>query len=388
VVVFRDRGTGRGDASFLVGDESISAIGELAREAAERAAVGGGPGWSLPQPAAPARVATADDWLASHLPAGADAIAGQLSSHLPDGYRLASAYLEVCRDNIAVATSNGFSSDYLGTRVHTSANIADPDGRPGEIERVVRYARRIEDLELSKELPAAAAHLADRRAAVPTPPGTYNVALSGAAITCESAIPGQAEHFGWFAPFVAQASGSSARQGLSRYQPGQPVFGAAPTGGDPISLSSDGTLGFGLRSAPFGPHGEPIRKFDLVRKGVAAGLALDLREAGLRKTTANGGVRNLVVASGSTRSADLVELASLEVEELRWLEVDPSDGKVVAEIGLGYTRNGTERTPVVGGVITGNVFAMLARARLSANRTLRGWYKGPSLIWMPDVTVQ
>ena len=389
VIVFRDLASGRGSASFQLTDELDDAVADLAEAAADRAASGTGPAWSLPPAAAPAQVAVADRDLARDLAGGVDAVVEQIASGLAKGYRIATARIAAERIETAVVTRGGFASTFISTLITARAAIAAGDSGPGEIERVSLRARRSADLGIAKALADATARLADRRTSGPLAAGTYDLLLLEDAITAEAGDgPDRADHFGWFSPFVAQASGSAARQGLSRYQPGQSVFGDIEPTGDPLTISSDGTLAFGIRSAPFGPHGEPIRRFDLVRDGLAAGLSLDLREAGMRKRTANGGVRNLVVGAGRDPASTLAESATLEVTELRWLDADPSSGKLAAEIGLGFSRTDSERKPITGGILTGDAFDLFARARLSSDTMFRGWYKGPRGILFPGVQIQ
>ncbi|HUS64593.1 MAG TPA: metallopeptidase TldD-related protein, partial [Kofleriaceae bacterium] len=194
---------------------------------------------------------------------------------------------------------------------------------------------------------------------------------------------------GWFAPFIAGADARRVRLGVSRYRPGQPVFGEGA--GAHISLSSDGTIPFAPRSAPFGELGEPVRRYELIRAGVATGLSLDLREAALAGATPNGGIRNLRLAPGKTSAAELATPAErplLTVHELSWLDVDDQSGDLAAGISLA-TRHlpGAAPEPVAGGILLGNLFALWSRARLSAETSAASWYHGPS-VRLPSVLVQ
>jgi len=221
---------------------------------------------------------------------------------------------------------------------------------------------------------AAARRLGDLARAAPLAPGRYALALTGPALT----EPPGAE-FGWFAPIVAHADGATARRGLTRYLPGQSIFPDGATSGDPITIASDGALDFGTASEPFGELGEPVRRFELVDRGVAAGLALDLREAGLRDVAPNGGVRNLVVAPGTLAERDELAPGSaplLQLVALRALDTDLGSGAFAAAVELAYL----DGAPVTGGLVRGNVYDLLAGARLSAATEFHGWYRGPRAI--------
>jgi predicted Zn-dependent protease len=220
--------------------------------------------------------------------------------------------------------------------------------------------------------------------------GRYDLALWPAAL-----VGPAMEGWGWFAPLVAHAAAGWVRLGLSRYRPGQPVFGP-DRGGDRFTLASDGTVPFGERSAPFGELGEPVRRFELVEDGVAAELALDAREAALAGASPNGGVRNLALGRGASHAAALLEPGArplIEVSSLAWLEVDPRSGDVAGAI-----ENGTRRdrgaagaaggaVAVAGGVLAGNLFELLGRARLASETMTERWYRGPALVRIDDVAI-
>jgi predicted Zn-dependent protease len=276
--------------------------------------------------------------------------------------------------------------------------------------------RRVADLDLGGALARAARHLSDRRRAEPTPPGRYDLVLSDSALTPEAVTemsrglhawyeseqhyPGHrsartvrdAAEYGWFGPLVAQADARVVREGLARYLPGQSIYRGRPdASADLLTVASDGALPFGLLSQPVGAQGEPVRRFTLVERGVAAGLALDLREAALLGVMANGGVRNLHVAPGSTPADALHQPGALPVLHavaLDWLEIDTRSGDLVAALGLGYRQSGPgTTTPVTGGVIRGNVFELWAGARLAAEYVTAGWYRGPAAVRFGGVRI-
>jgi predicted Zn-dependent protease len=134
-----------------------------------------------------------------------------------------------------------------------------------------------------------------------------------------------------------------------------------------------------------------VRHFPLVSGGRAAGIGLDQREAGLRDTEPNGGVRNLVLAPGSLSDDELIAENGrplLEVVGLAWLDVDERAGEFAAGIDLAYLRRGRTRKAVRGGVIAGNVFVWLARARFGKGETSYGWYRGPNRMRVDSVQVR
>jgi predicted Zn-dependent protease len=430
LTLYRDVRRGRGSARLRVaGAMSRPDMARFVDQAARRAARSLEPAWSLPPPAAPARVDVADALLPRDLMGAALALQGQLDDLV--GARSAGDRMELmlrglrvdaARDRLTVRTSRGFVHVFDETMLSVTMVLAardagpvEPGVQPGvEITRV--RGRRVADLDLGGAIVRAARHLNDRRRAEPTPPGRYDLVLSDSALTPDAvtemsrglhawheperhaseqrsmgAAPGAAE-YGWFGPLVAQADARMVREGLARYLPGQSIYRDKPDpSADFLTLASDGALPFGLLSQPVGAQGEPVRRFTLVERGVAAGLALDLREAALRGVTANGGVRNLHVAPGSTPEDALHQpgaLPLLHAVALDWLEIDTRSGELVAALGLGYRQSGPgTATPVTGGVIRGNVFELWARARLAANEVRAGWYRGPGAVRFGDVRI-
>lgn len=438
VTVHRDIGRGRGSALLRLGGEDVAAPEALLAAAVDRAAASVGPAWSLPPPAAPARVVVADPALDHDLEHAADAVFREARAQERAAVRAGRAAgvtatvhrwrIGVERCHTAVRTSPGLASAYDSTLLTIDA-VLEVDGQVG---RLSGQARRRRDLDIAGLLARGLRRLRDRARAVALAPGRYDLVLAEQALVPALAEPapggwpeswpGSDEqgrdlaglpaaawlagpgsavpHFasialdhacagrlGWLGPLAAQAEGRLARLGLTRYQPGQPVCGSRPLTGDPVTLASDGTLPYGLLSRSFAELGAPTRRFVAVKAGTAAGLALDLREAALRGITANGGVRNLVLAPGTTAPAALRAVTDrpvVAIVDLAWLAVDARSGDLVAEIGLGYTDGGT---PITGGSVRGNVFDMLAAARLSAKVMHAGWYRGPEAIRFADIAI-
>lgn len=396
--VFRDLRRGRGGASFVV--DTDGDLNTLVRQALSRASRSIGPAWTLPPPEAPARVELADSAIRSNPESAAAATARELlaavgtkgvAARAAGGpLVLTAAHIECQIDDVRVRTSNGFANEYQATGIEVDAFLALRDGDNASAERIAVAGRHRSSLRLGAKLVAAAGRLRDRaRAKAPTA-GRYDLLLTGDAITATS--PGaSASRYGWFFPVVAQSSATLERQGLTRYRVGQSIY-RTPVRGDRISITSDGTIPFALESRPFGDLGEPIRTWPVIRDGKASGLALDLREAALRKERANGGLSNLVIASGPSSLASLAAPAKqrplLRVTDLAWLHSDPRTGWCSAELGLGYRADSSGETPTRGGALRADVFELLARARFSTERMSEGWYHGPRAIRIDDVEIR
>ena len=179
--------------------------------------------------------------------------------------------------------------------------------------------------------------------------------------------------------FASQADAILEREGLTRYHEGMPVAPGADTIAEPLAIVSDGSLDHGTRSVPVGDDGDAVRAFSIVDRGVASGLGLSPREAAFRKRDPNGGVRNLVVATGSMQRPDSGRV--VDVRRLRSLSIDPYTGDASFEIALGVDGG----KPFAGGTVRIDLVAALARALRGPDKLRRGPYLGPSSIRIDDV---
>lgn len=449
IALFRDLKAGRGSTRIhldsgqaLSDDRSWS---ELIADAARRARACLEPAWTLPDPAAPARVEVADaDLLRDPRAASADvhrelraALAANPES--PDvwadvwadtappekqsgvnsgpdsgigpGARLP-VYLREAQVRVQtvlsrIRTSQDFALDYWATRLDVDIALAVGDGPDAVVERIRRQTRRRADFNPVRAMATARRRAQARARARVIPAGRYDVILSEDArvptrVSLSSSQPAHRQRragadalaaYGWFAPLVAQADSHAGRRGLTRYQPGQGRIGVRPARGDRLTLVSDGTLPFGLHSRPVGDLGAPTRRFTLIERGVPRGLSLSLREAAVRRAAANGGASNLAIAAGSHNLDALVTPGArplVRVESLDWLHVDTSNGDFVAAIGVGFALSGAgfrRPVPITGGVMRGNVFELFADARLSTETDVAGWYYGPRWLRFGNIDI-
>jgi predicted Zn-dependent protease len=274
---------------------------------------------------------------------------------------------EVVREDLAVVSSQGLEVRWRATEARLRALVADG----GQRRQIEVSARRRADLDAARAVAAVARRLKAMAGADVTPAGTWSVVLGPDALLAGGDL-------GMLAAFAAQVDAGVERQGLTRYRSGQPVAEGAAAAADPLTLISDGTLAFGPRSAPIADDGEPVRRFTLVDRGTASGLALDHREAALRGESPNGGVRNLVVSAGSGGRDELLAAPVLELEEVAWIDLDARTGDLSAAIGLATVHDARGSRAVSGGVMRIDAIAALALARRSAAVVRRGAYVGPA----------
>jgi predicted Zn-dependent protease len=362
LTVHEDTPNGRGSAHVTldVGEASVETIVDQAIRLA-RATVG--PAWRSTPPAAPARVALIDDELARRDPIdAADALLH--AAHRPEGATVVAA-ATFLRERVTAVAHAGFRTTWSAARLRVDALVTAGE----HALRVSRTARRARELDLDNALASAARDAAQLASAAGPTRGLCTLMLG------EEAMLGGG--LGVWQAFAFQADAIVERQGLTRYREKAPIVPGADQLPEPLTIASDGALDFGVRSAPLGDEGDAVRRFPLVDRGIAVGLGLSPREAALRRRDPNGGVRNLVVSSGSATEATARDRL-VEIRRLRDLSIDRYTGDARLEIALAIDRG----KPITGGTVRLDLIDALARAHRSAARIRRGAYEGPANVWI------
>jgi predicted Zn-dependent protease len=253
--------------------------------------------------------------------------------------------------------------------------------RGGVRARIQQRVRRRRDLTSGEQISAALDRAERRIHARPIAPGRYAVLARASAFLHQDN--------GLLAALVGQTDPRLERHGLVRYRLGQPIAPGATSIDNPLTVSSDGAMPFGLHSAPLSDQTEPVRRFELIAHGVARGLALTARESALRGAEPNGGVRGLVVATGDIAADDLMRIDSptLVVERFDWLDVAAVTGHFSAAIGLAQLIEGDRRTDLTGGILRGDAIAALALGRRSQETHATSEYRGPALWALGQLSV-
>ena len=379
VIVHHDTPRGRGSARLDLGASDGSAD-DVVEQAIALATTTVGPAWLSSPPAAPAKVALLDDDLVKReLDAAAASTLARIS-------------LE--RTRTTLVASSSFHTTWLATLLHADALLATSD----HSLTVTRRARRTDDLDLDAALAAAAADLVQRSTAAPAIPGPCSLWLGPDALLPD-------DDLGLWSIFADQADAAFERQGLTRYRLHAEIAPGATQLAEPLSIASDGALDFATRSAPITDDAVAIRRFPLVERGLATGLGLSPREAALRHTDPNGGVRNLVVAPGSWSPAADGEPGSttgpagsatgpagaptadrvVEIRRLSSLSIDRYTADATLDIAFGLDhRPGRAPIPFTGGTVRLDLITTLARARRSSQLLRRAAYHGPAAILIDD----
>lgn len=366
IVLHVDSALGRGSARVTIDAGQGTASAVIAR-ALSLAAAAVGPTWRSVPPAAPAQVAILDPDLPRDLVEAAAALVGFAKGTVR-------ARGSVVLEQRAIQAKNGFREEWAASELRVEALVTEGD-RSLEL---VREGRRLVDLvdpaqpdAMPAALAAALVDLAAVRGAKPAPAIADPVDL---VLGTDALLHG--DGLGVWSVFAVQADATLERQGLTRYRIGAPITPGAAQVAEPLTITSDGSIDHALRSAPVGDDGDAVRKFDLVERGISAGLALTMREAALRGRDPNGGIRNLIISPGTWDGTPARR--TIEIRRLRALSIDPYSGDASLEIALGFD----DGRPFSGGTVRIDLIVALSRARRrKADRpTRRGAYVGPPAV--------
>jgi predicted Zn-dependent protease len=358
IVAHVDTPKGRGTARLAV--DSIDAdADQLADRAVAMAIASVGDSWETAPAAAPARVELADPAFDDDLDAVADRVLHATA------VRNAVIGVTLLRERVASISRSGFHVEWRATLARVSALVI------AEARSLVisREARRLDALDATVAIADATSDLHALARARPATAGPCSAILAADAL-----VP---DELGLWAAFAAQADARLSSEGLSRFRERMPLVPGADQLPDPLTIISDGALAFGVRSAPIGADGDAVRTFAIVDRGLAGTPGLSPREASLRKRDPNGGVRNLVVRSGTWNGQADPSGRLVEIRRLRALAIDPYSGDASLEIALGIEHG---KGPFTGGTLRLDLIDALARARRSSERMRRGAYEGPSSV--------
>ena len=367
-VVHVDDSRGRGTARIEIGSQDDNANAIVDRSI-ELALASVGPQWKSVPASAPAKVRLLDPAMGKRRVQDiAMGLAGSLRA--PESTTV-HACARVAREHIVLDTRAGLEAKWDVSSYELDVVVGDGTHSLA----VHREARREADLERDATVTSAVADLGLLSMVGTVKSGPCTLVLDANAFLHDDTM-------GVWSVFATQADAVLERRGLTRYRVGVPVAPGADTVPEPLYIESNGALDFATRSAPIGEDGDAIRKFNIVERGIAKDLGLTPREAALRGSDPNGGVRNLEVSPGTWDGA-LPRGRTVEVRRLRGLSIDPYTGEASLELAISID-NADKRQTFTGGTIRLDLVAALSRARRAATTIRRGAYFGPSRLLIDD----
>jgi PmbA protein len=241
--------------------------------------------------------------------------------------------------------------------------------KPSNDGRLAEYwprilARRVEDLELSKNVPIWMDYAKDSLNAVLPETGKYDLIIPPDVL------------FEMAPPVVAfQASASSFKRGLSRWKErGQKIWS------EKITIEDDGLIDYGIGTSPFDDEGTPQSKTEIIRSGEFRNYITNRmysRFVGSENSTGNAvkfgrsggalcysgdvglGETNMVMGGGDSSLDEMIKETrrGLLMVQFSWMLPDPVTGSFGAEIRHAYlVENGQVTKPIKGGVVNGSFF--------------------------------
>ena len=290
------------------------------------------------------------------------------------GVRLSSAEVFLSYAGTRFANSCGAEGAYDETTAEVEFVILAGDGVRGT-EALAEYGRRrVADLALEESVADASRFARD--ALVATPPRSARagvVVFSG-----EPLRDGTISDF--WQPFRFHLSAEAAYRKLSRFAPGRSIT-SGRLAGEPLRLSADPTLRYGVASAPFDRDGVALRRAPLVEGGKLERYWATKEYADYLGVEPTGALTNIDVAAGRSSERQLLSDGPvLQVVSFSWFNPDFVTGDFSCEIRLGYERRRGTVRPVKGGAVQGNLFAAFARARFGREVEWMGTYHGPRAI--------
>jgi predicted Zn-dependent protease len=291
--------------------------------------------------------------------------------------RLSSVELYATRSSRSLRNSRGLASTGKGTRVFLDfVLIAQEEGKEAEFHAELTR-RRVSDLMIESAIDSYAAYA--RHLLLARTPATH----SGPVILTGDAL------LGFFEPIIFHASGEAAFTNVSRFKTGNIVTNAEPSG-DRLTVASDATRPWGIKTAAFDGEGSPGQRVTLIQDGVFVQHWAGMRYATYLGIPPTGEFANLTIAPGRWPLDELRSTSGEPIYEIvafSFLNPDPISGDFTVEIKLGYRHDATGSHPIKGGSLSGNVFTAFSRAQLSAQTYSDGWYFGPAAIRFADLTI-
>ena len=378
VFVPSEKGQGRAHLTLHGHDARLSA--RQLEELVFMGALQGNPPYTLPEPEPMSPVALVDPALASDL----GPVVKELEARIREavartpGIRLSAAEIFGHRSVSTITTSTGVEASREGAEIYLEMVLLARSGDSETEAHVARRVRRLSDLPVEQMVEEQARFAQDSLSAELPTTRTGPVVMSRGTFTP------------LFRPFQAATSGETLYRKISPVPVGSPMLGERAVGGDRLQMTSDPTVPFGASSSPFDGDGLALRPVPVIRDGVFDTVAASKRFADYLQIPATGAWSNLVVAAGSTPTAELLDPQGgtvLHVVEFSWLNPNRISGAFSTEIRLGY-EIGPDGTRVVrGGSLSGNAYDAFAEARFSSETELRGSYRGPKTIRFENLRV-
>ncbi|MBU0461548.1 MAG: hypothetical protein KJ574_03095 [Nanoarchaeota archaeon] len=199
------------------------------------------------------------------------------------------------------------------------------------------------------------------------------VMLSGDAVK-EFFVPEQSLN-----PLFTHCSARIAYMHLSKYKKGKPIISGFE--GDRITASTNPLISYNPASSDFDEEGVVSKKVRMIDKGLFKGYFGSKRFADYLKTEATGSIGSIEIMPGPKTERQIrANKRIVEIVSFSSFVPNAISGDFSAEIRLGYLWENGRKAPFKGGMFTGNVFSMIQNAHFSKEKKTLEGYSGPKAV--------
>ena len=280
-----------------------------------------------------------------------------------------------------LVNSRGIEAEQEETRIAIEFVLHSQRGE-NEVETFTEFRRRrVEDLNIEKEIDQRARHTLDLFEAQAPPSWQGPVVLRGNVLA--TFLAGDGLHGG-----VLHTLGSAAAKyaKFSSWDIGKSVF-RTEVKGDPLTVWANRCIPFGTYSNSFDEEGLPAQRVELIRNNELRAFSASQRYADYLALPATGAFGGVELPPGQTGYSALLEEPHVEIIQFSWFTPDLVTGDFATEIRLGYIVENGIRKPFRGGQLIGNYLDALANVRWSAETGFFGKYMGPHTARFNDLKI-
>jgi PmbA protein len=379
----RGKGMMRGEAQVTMVPSDQAHLAHKLDQAVFMAKLTDNPPYGLPGMSEYPAVEVADAEMQSDPRAVAERLVHELLATLQQehGVRLSSAEVFVDKQEVTIRNSRGVDAASVATRLLLDFVLLAASDEEEMESHIAFERRRASDLDVPAMARRQAQFARDAIVAGTPRTGTFPVVVSDDALVELLMADG-------YSPLILRSAAQMKYQQLSPWEPGATILSAESTG-DAFTMYSNGLLPYGVRSSSFDHEGLPGQRVLIVENGVFNRFWASQRHAEYLNIAPTGSFGNMELALGSGAYDSLFQSDETlyHVVAFSAMSPDPITGDFVGEIRLGYEMEQGRRRPIRGGSISGNLFEVLAAARLSREGTFLGNYLGPRAALFPRITV-
>ncbi|GIV98046.1 MAG: modulator protein [Herpetosiphonaceae bacterium] len=295
--------------------------------------------------------------------------------------RLSSAEVFLEERRTTLYNSRGVKAEALGTSLLLDFVLLAGQGANEMESHIAVERRRLEDLDIEALVARQAGYARD--ALRTTTPRTGR----GAVVLRDEALVDLLGNYESEGVLAFHTSARAKYLELSRLEEGELVTLGRPIVGDRLTYTGTRRLPFGLHSGPFDGDGLPAEEIEVIRDGVLQRRWASQRYADYLGLAPTGAFGNALVPAGQASFDELLQEARVQIVSFSWMNPDTVTGDFVAEIRLGYERDGDVWRPIRGGSLSGNLFAALADVRFSRETGFFGHYQGPVAARFGELTI-